>query len=193
MNTSLDQSSAAPHGYGSVAIAFHWLTAVLVLAAFVMGPGGSEQRVYSVARDFDRQVHEVLGLTVFGLTLLRLAWKASTPAPQPPAVPLWMNRASTLVQGLLYFLLVTTPIAGILGAWLEGHPLTLGVLGNVAPMIPETHATGVLVAEIHTILGDAVIWLAGLHAAAALFHHFVLRDEVLLSMLPARWQRRNVP
>jgi len=175
--------------YGSVAMAFHWLTAVLVLAAFVMGPGGSEQRVYSAAKDFDRQIHEVLGLTVFSLTLLRLAWRAFAPPPQLPSAPRWMNRISRLVRGSLYALLVATPVTAIVGAWLEGHPLTLGILGNVPPVIPEAHAAGQAVAKIHTILGDAVVWLAGFHAAAALFHHFVLRDEVLLSMLPPRWRR----
>jgi cytochrome b561 len=84
-------------------------------------------------------------------------------------------------------------MTAIAGAWLEGHPLTLGILGNVPPMIPEAHATGQAVAKIHTILGDAVVWLAGLHAAAALFHHFVLRDAVLWSILPARWRRPSAP
>ena len=141
----MDPADVARRGYGSVAVAFHWLTAVLVLAAFVVGPGGSEQRVYSAANNFDRQIHEVLGLTVFSLTLLRLVSRAFAPAPQWPSAPRWMNRISKVVQ-----------------------------------------------AQIHTILGDAVVWLAGFHAAAALFHHFVLRDEVLVSMLPARWRRRRL-
>ena len=178
-------------GYGSAAMALHWLTAVLVLAAFVMGPGGAEKQVYSAARDFDRQVHEALGLTVFGLTLLRLAWRALAPAPQLPPIPRWMKLASKTVQGLLYALLVATPATAIAGAWLEGHPLTLGILGNIPPPIAEAHAIGQTIAEIHPYLGDAVIWLAGFHAAAALFHHFYLRDEVLASMLPPRWRRRG--
>jgi cytochrome b561 len=172
-------------------MAFHWLTAALVLAAFVMGPGGSEQVVYSAARDFDRQVHEVLGLSVFGLTLLRLAWHAFAPAPRVLAMPRWMKHLSKIVHGALYALLIATPVSAIAGAWLEGHPLTLGLLGNIPPMIPEAHAAGQSIAQIHTVLGDVVIWLAGFHAAAALLHHFVLRDEVLLSMLPRRWGRAN--
>ena len=170
-------------------MAFHWLTAALVLAAFVMGPGGSEQQVYSASKDFDRQIHEVLGLTVFSLALLRLAWQAFTPAPQLPAMPRWMKGASKIVQGVLYALLVATPATAIAGAWLEGHPLTLGILGNVAPMIAEAHSAGQAVAQIHVILGDTIVWLAGFHAAAALVHHFVLRDDVFLSMLPRRWRR----
>ena len=100
-----------------------------------------------------------------------------------------MEPVSRIVQGLLYALLFATPMTAVAGAWLEGHPLTLGLLGNVPPMIPETHAAGRVVAEVHTFLGDTILWLAGLHAAAALFHHFVLRDAVLLSMVPQRWRR----
>ena len=86
-----------------------------------------------------------------------------------------------------------TPVSAIAGAWLEGHPLTLGILGNVPPMVPEFHAAGQVVANIHTYLGDAIVWLAGLHAAAALFHHFVLHDGVLLSMLPRAGTPARLP
>ena len=60
---------------GAVAQAFHWVTAVLVLVAFIYGPGGSEQRVYSPARDFDRQLHETLGLSVLALVVMRVLWR----------------------------------------------------------------------------------------------------------------------
>jgi cytochrome b561 len=63
------------------------------------------------------------------------------------------------------------------------------MLGSIPPMIPESHAVGKRVSELHTILGDAVVWVAGLHAAAALFHHFMLRDVVLTAMLARRIRR----
>ena len=75
------------------------------------------------------------------------------------------------------------------GAWLEGHPLTL-LGGIVLPsMLRESHELGSTIAEIHTWLGDTIMWLAVAHAAAALFHHFILRDGVLRSMLPRRRAR----
>ena len=177
-------------GYDNVAIAFHWGTAILVLCAFVMGPGGSEQRVYSSAKDFDRQIHELLGLTVFSLTWLRLAWRAFAPPPAQHASLLWMARLSRAVQLLLYALLVAAPITAVAGAWLEGHPLTLGVLGNIPPPFPEMRTVGKTLSEIHPFLGDTIMWVAGFHAVAGLFHHFVLKDAVLVSMIPPRWRDR---
>jgi cytochrome b561 len=172
-------------------MALHWLTALLVVVAFTLGPGGSETRVYSAAKDFDRQWHEVLGLSVLLLTLVRLVWRGLAGAPQLPPSPRWMQVTSKAVQGLLYLLLLVVPITAVAGAWLEGHPLTLGILGEIPPLVSKNHSLGEKIAELHTWLGDTILWVAGLHAAAALFHHFVLRDGVLLAMLPARWRRQR--
>ena len=114
----------------------------------------------------------------------RLAWRAFDVAPDDPPMQSWMRIASKLVHATLYILLLGVPLTAISGAWLEGHPLTL--LGNVriAPWLPEVHALGSVIASVHTWLGDTILWVAGVHAVAALYHHFVLRDGVLRSMLP---------
>ena len=170
--------------YSAVAQTFHWTTAALVVVAFVFGPGGSEQRVYSAARDFDRQLHESLGMCVFLLTLARLAWRTFDPPPPQPPMPPWMRRAAKGVHGLLLLLLLAVPLTAVTGAWLEGHPLTFLANLRIAPLLPEAHAVGSGIAEVHTWLGDTILWVAGFHAAVALLHHFVLRDRVLRSMLP---------
>jgi len=176
----------APARYTSVAQALHWLTAILVLVAFIYGPGGSEQRVYSAARDFDRQLHETLGMCVFVLFVLRVLWRTIDTRPEPPDVPRWMGFAAQAMQWALYSLLFALPLTAITGAWLEGHPLTLLAGVEIPPLLGLSHATGAQIATLHTWLGDAILWLAGLHALAALYHHFFLGDGVLGSMLP-RW------
>ena len=170
--------------YGAIAQLLHWATAILVLVAFIYGPGGSEQRVYSAAKDFDRQLHETLGITVFALTLLRFAWRAVDRRPADPPMAPWMRIAGKATHGLLFLLLLAVPLTAIAGAWLEGHPLTLMAGIRIEPMLAESHALGSNIATVHTYLGDTILWVAGLHAVAGLFHHFVLRDRVLRSMLP---------
>lgn len=179
-------ATSSPTRYGRLAQLFHWVTAILVLVAFLYGPGGSEQRVYLPSRDFDRQLHETLGLCVFALVVLRLIWRWMDTRPVTEPSVAWMAWSAKAVQIALYVLLFAVPMTAIAGAWLEGHPLTLLAGLKIAAPIGVSHDWGVTIAEIHTWLGDAILWLAGLHAAAAIFHHVILKDRVLLTMLP-RW------
>jgi hypothetical protein len=94
-----------------------------------------------------------------------------------------MAAAAKLVQLALYALLIAIPATAVLGTWLEGIPVTLPGF-DIAPQIAKARGLGQLIMEIHTILGNAILWVAGVHAAAALFHHFYLGDEVFQSMAP---------
>ncbi len=172
--------------YGTVAQIFHWVTAMLVLLAFIYGPGGSEQRIYALAADFDRQLHETLGMSVFVLVVLRVLWRMIDTRPDPISSPRWMELSAKGAQGALYLLMFALPITAVTGAWLEGHPVTLLAGVQIAPLLGLSHGAGATLATLHGWLGDAILWLAGLHALAAIFHHFVLKDGVLVSMLPGR-------
>ena len=185
---SLSTDHAHPDRYGRVAQAIHWATAILVLAAFIYGPGGPETRVYASAGDADRHLHETLGATVFLLVIVRVLWRMVDVRPDPAPVSRWMGLAAKAGQLALYVLLFAVPMTAIAGAWLEGHPLAfLGGIEIPAP-VASAHDLGASLASVHGWLGDAIVWIAGLHALAALFHQFVLRDGVLASMLPA-WPR----
>src|SRR5205814_8567819 len=109
-NAGKDRSGAR---YSAVAQALHWATAVLVLVAFLYGPGGSEQRVYSPARDFDRQLHESLGLCVLALAVMRLLWRTRHPSPESPQGRRWMRVASRSGQAALYLLPSAHPPTGL--------------------------------------------------------------------------------
>jgi cytochrome b561 len=172
--------------FSAFAQVLHWLTAILVLVAFIYGPGGSEAHVYASARDFDRHLHESLGISVLALTALRLLWRAFDKRPDPTHGARWMMVTASVVQAALYVLLFAVPFTAITGAWLEGHALTFLWGMQIPPPISEHHAVGTTIAEIHTWLGDTILWVAGLHAVAGLYHHFVLKDGVLTSMLPLR-------
>ena len=164
----------------------HWATAILVLLAFIYGPGGNEERVYSSAHDFDRQLHETLGASVFVLTLARVLWRMVETPPPLSEGPRWMRLAARILEATLYLLLFAVPLTAIAGAWLEGHPLTFLAGLEIASPIALAHDAGESIARLHTWLGDTLLWLAGLHALAAIVHHVVLKDSVLLSMLPRR-------
>lgn len=175
-----------PVRYGAVSQALHWLTAILVLAAFILGPEGGEEHARAAGVDPQQQLHETFGLAVFALVLLRVLWRLVARQPDPVPVARWMGIVAKSVQGLLYLLMFALPLTGVVGTWLEGHPLTLAGGAEIGPLLALNHDLGEGVSEVHEFLGDAIMWLAGLHAIAALYHHFILRDSVLVSMLP-RW------
>jgi cytochrome b561 len=176
--------------YGGMSQALHWVTAILVVYAFTNGLGGSEARVYASSRDTQRQLHETLGMCVLALVAIRLPWRRFEMRPDPPQTAQWMTAARTVVEWTLYVLLFAVPLTAIAGAWLEGHPLTMLAGRKIPPLIMASHVAGVTLSNLHTWLGDAIIWVGVFHALAALYHHFILKDAALISMLP-RWLYRN--
>jgi cytochrome b561 len=170
--------------YGAVTQTFHWLTVFLVGAAYLLGPEGPENRIYAPENASALSLHEAFGILVLVVVVLRLAWRAVDRAPEEPPMQAWMLVSSRIVHWALYALLMLAPITAIFGAWYSGHAIVPFGLGEIAPPVSLSHDFGRGLAEVHGTLGNIIIALAFLHALAALFHHFVLRDRVLLSMLP---------
>jgi len=168
---------------------FHWLTAIAVTIAFILGPGGFGRLMHEgldPATRSDIVWHESLGLLVFALTGLRLLWVAFRPAAPVFAMATWMTWSAKLAHLGLWALLLALPITALLALGSEGHPLTLlgGVRVDQMPLIADSSLAELADwGDVHGFLGDAVMWIAGLHAAAAIYHHVVLKDGVLASML----------
>lgn len=169
----------------------HWLTVIVVTIAFILGPGGfgrlMRQGIDPATRS-DIVWHESLGVAILVLTLLRLAWAALRPAaPQFPMAG-WMHWAGKLMHVALWVLLLALPATAFLALGSEAHPLTLlgGVRLDRLPLIADSSiAQWADWGEVHGLLGDSIMWLAGLHAVAAIIHHVVLKDGVLSAMLPS--------
>ena len=186
----MNQSTSTQYDFPSQA--FHWVTAVVVTAAFILGPGDFGRLMHQgvdPATHSDIVWHESLGLLVFALTVLRLMWVALRPtAPEFPMAG-WMQAIGKLMKLALWTLLLALPITALLALGGEGNPLTLlgGIRIDKMPLIAESSIAKLADwGDVHSFLGDAIMWLAGLHAAAAIVHHFVLRDGVLKAMLPLK-------
>lgn len=172
--------------YPKPLIALHWLTAATVLLAYITG--GDPTKAKSVLDALAGQVHVASGLLVFALVALRLRLRALLGAPAAEPGPRWQQRAATAAHIGLYALMLIVPLAG--WAALADKTAAFTLLGIALPL-PDANATWVkLLGETHETLGNVFIWLAGLHAVAALAHHFVLRDATLLRMLPLKILQR---
>ena len=176
--------------YDRLSKAFHWLTAIAVLATFLLGPGDFGQLTHfgmDPGARLDIVWHESLGTSIFALTVLRLVWIAVRPSSPKHQMHPMMHRLSQLMDCALWTLLLALPITAFLTLGSERHPLTLlgGWRIDGWPWIASSHLSGIADwGEVHKFLGDAIAWLASIHAIAALYHHFKLKDKVLISMLP---------
>lgn len=178
--------------YDTISRALHWLTAIAVLAAFILGPehfGRELRQGLDPATRWDIVTHESLGMLVAGLTLLRLLWLLVRPAAPRFDMPRWMHVAAKATHSVLWLLLLATPVTAMLALGTEGHPLTLlgGIRVNELPINAQSPIADVADwGEAHGLLGDMILWFAGIHAVAAIYHHVLLKDGVLRAMLPPR-------
>jgi len=175
------------HRYGTIARTLHWGMAALVIMAWLIGTFGDDLPK-GTARDTGLFVHLTVGLSVLVLVVVRAAWRLADPppAPEPSRLGIWGERGSRAAHYALYALLVAVPVVGIIVQFAGGHGLpVLGLLTIPSPWQAD-RALAHRIRDLHELMADALVILAGLHAAAALVHHMVLGDRTLTRMLPAR-------
>jgi cytochrome b561 len=172
--------------YSAPAIALHWLVAALLLATFPLGVYMtglplSPRKLQLVA------YHKWIGVTVFALAWLRLAWRLYRPAPpHPPSMALWQRRAAHAVHGLLYVLLIAIPLSGWLFSSASGVPTVYLGLWQLPDLVDRDKALAATLRGVHLALNWTLAALVVIHVAAALKHHLADRDGLLYRMLPSR-------
>ncbi|MCC6595434.1 MAG: cytochrome b [Rhodanobacteraceae bacterium] len=174
--------------WGSLARFFHWSVVVLLLVQGTLGLVMVDlPKRPSVIPLFN--LHKSLGLTILLLALLRLLWRAFDRHPQPPAgMPQWQVLGARAGHALLYGLLFALPVSG----WLFDSAASLrplfwwGLVKLPNLMGGPSEALKPIFQASHQWLFVALVLVAAGHAAAALVHHFVNRDDVLRRMLPGR-------
>lgn len=172
--------------YGSLTIALHWITLLLVVGVYVCIELKGSFPKDSAPRELLKQWHFMLGLSVFVLAWLRLGVRLFSPTPRiEPALPTWQSALASLMHYALYLMMIGLPLAGWLILSAAGKPIPFFGL-ELPPLISQDPDLAGQIKAWHETIGNAGYFLIGLHAAAALFHHFVSRDNTLLRMLPRR-------
>ena len=170
--------------YSAASIALHWLVLLLIVGAYATIELREVYPKGSAPREALKAWHFMIGLSVFGLVWLRIIARLVWPTP-PSDGPAWQQAVVRVTHLALYIFMIGMPIAGWLILSAEGKPipffgLELPALTGVNQGLAER------VEEVHELGGTLGYWLIGIHAAASLFHHYVLRDRVLARMIPLR-------
>jgi cytochrome b561 len=176
--------------YDKVAIALHWATAILVVVQMALA------QMWDL---WDRPTHRFmaishmsLGVVLTAIIAWRIAWRL-IPGHQVPAANVGLARiAAKGVHYVLYALLAAEAVLGFVLRWSEGKPMNFFGLLIPGPFEKWSREAHHQVGEIHEWNGWAIIAIAFVHALAALYHHYVLKDRVLLRMLPGDAEGRAI-
>ena len=177
-------SPADTERYDGATMALHWLTAFLVIALFALAQTWPFLERGSDERHFLQWTHMSLGVTLAAVIVLRAAWRVTGGDHLPPPYGGVLGLAAKLSHWGLYLLLLAQIVLGFLFAWVGG-PIDVFGLFHVPVLIDVGRANVRTVAEIHETVAWIIIVLAGLHALAALVHHYGWRDGVLRRMWPS--------
>lgn len=176
--------SDTPSHYTRTAITLHWVIALLIFVVFPVGlymadlPLSPQKlQIYSY--------HKWAGITILVLAAVRLLWRLRH---RPPALPDasvgWESKAAAGAHHLLYLLMLAVPLAGWLSSSAKGfQTVWFGIL-PLPDLVPKNEQLADILHEAHELTAWAMALVILAHAAAALKHHFIAKDDVLARMLP---------
>jgi cytochrome b561 len=174
-----------PTRYGRITVLLHWLIALLIVAAFVLGTIMVDIQGLTPAKLRYFAWHKWLGVTVLALTAARLLWRLThTAPPYAEPMPRCQQLASHFVHGLLYLLMFAVPLSGYFYSLAAGVPvvyltvLPLPVLMDADPILKP------ILRELHETLDWILLGVVMLHVLAVMKHRFIDKDSVLSRMLP---------
>ena len=167
--------------YDSKTIFYHWTSAVLILGLWILGqsidifPKGPN-------RINARSVHIICGLILAILLVVRLGWRMQGGIKLPPSVPGLVGKSGVGVHYVLYLLVIFTILLGILAVWVRGD--ILFNVFQVSALDPTNKPLRKTVVEFHELCANTLLFLSLGHGLIAVWHHKIIKDEVLIRMWP---------
>lgn len=175
-------TTSAP-AYTVTARTLHWITATLVLIQLPLGlvianqwGGPWQDQLYNL--------HRSIGVLVIPIILVRFVYRwGHPPAPLPADMPPMQQLAAHVNHWLLYGLLMAQPFLGWIGTSAFPAPIVVFGLFELPPIWPPDRPFSDRVLLVHSLVALAIATLVVMHIAAAIYHHFVRKDDVLARMV----------
>lgn len=169
--------------YGSLSKFLHWAIVLLILPQYFLVEA-AEELPDGLEKLQIMTWHKSLGMLVLMLALVRIAWKFINKGAPGPIGNDWQRKAAAAGHGLLYLLILAQPLSGWITSSTGNYPVTFFGWFQFPALVGENHDLHEVMEEVHEVLFFALLTVAAVHVAAALYHHFVLKDGVLRRMLP---------
>lgn len=163
-------------------ILMHWLTALLVASAFVLV--WSSEVEDKALRQQIVGWHKAVGITILALTVLRLLTRFLSVLPAAIETSARQAKAARVGHAGLYLLMLATPLIGWFMSSAAGRPVSWFGLFELPMVMSPDKPVAKLLHEVHENAGTLLLVLIGVHAAAAIWHHHVRKDDTLRRMLP---------
>lgn len=171
------------------AISFHWLIAIGIFICFPIGMYMEDLKLSPLKLQLI-SYHKWLGVTIFGLLVLRIIWRSFNKPPALPSImPKWQIGLSHATHLALYLLMIAIPVSGWLMSSAKGYTTVYLGIFPLPDLLEKDKALGHNLAELHEILNYVLLLLVGLHIVAAIKHHIIDRDDILTRMSP--WIKRK--
>lgn len=178
--------------YGWMSIALHWLMALAVIGMFALGLWMRDLSYYDPWYRQGPFIHKSIGILLLIALCFRVFWRIGNLRPDDaPTLKPWERITAHLTHFALYGLLLAIMIAGYLISTADGRPIEVFDWFSVPATLHGIDNQEDIAGEIHEILAWLLMGLVGLHAAAALKHHFYNRDNTLKKMLGIAAASRN--
>jgi len=174
----------APCAYSLAARALHWITAALVLTMIPVGIVMATEWAKPPLQDFLYDLHRSIGAVIIPLIVARLGYRLThPPLPLPDDIPPIQQLAAHATHWGLYALLLVQPFVGWVATSAYGAPIMVFGLFQLPPIWPKDQPFSESLFVVHQVIGLAIACLAAAHIGAALYHHFVRNDRVLMRMI----------
>jgi cytochrome b561 len=182
---SMSHDFAPSDDYTRTAIALHWLIALLMVCAFALGWVMTGIHGITPAKLRYYSWHKWLGVTVFGLAVLRVAWRATHRSPAlPPGMPRWQRAAARGAHVLLYVLMFAVPLTGYLFSCAANVPVVYLGLVRLPMLIGPDPVMKPVLRGLHVALNYTLAALVVAHVLAAFKHQWLDGDGLLARMIP---------